>query len=266
MMRIRSGDGEISYQVLGKGPDVVLLHPFPANHEIWLPVAESLSSRYRVILPDLRGHGDSTAGDGPATMAKHADDLRHVLDDAGVGRAVFGGISIGGYVLFEFWRRESDRFAGMILSDTRAGADTDDARAMRMKAAGDVERLGPEQFLDAQPARLLGRTTLMARPDLVERVRVMMRKMTVRGISTVQRGMAMRSDSTPVLASIDVPALLIFGEEDELTTVAQAQAMQRQMPTSTLQVISRAGHYSIFERQEDAAIILRQWLDRLPRW
>jgi pimeloyl-ACP methyl ester carboxylesterase len=264
-MRVKSGDAEIYYEVTGKGPDVVLLHPFPANHEVWTPVAGALSSHYRVILPDLRGHGYSTAGDGPATMTKHADDLRRVLEDAGVGRAVFAGVSIGGYVLFELWRRERERFVGLILSDTRAGADTDEARANRLKSADDVEHLGAEQFLEAQMARLLGRTTLMARPDVADRVRQIMRKMTAKGIAAVQRGMATRPDATPVLATISVPTLLIFGQEDELTTVAEAQSLQQQIANSRLQVIARAGHYAVFERSEDAGVILRQWLDQLPR-
>ncbi|HYG99182.1 MAG TPA: alpha/beta hydrolase [Terriglobales bacterium] len=265
-MRVKSDDAEIFYDVIGKGPDVVLLHPFPANHDVWVPVAEALSTRYRLILPDLRGHGDSTAGDGPATMEKHAADLRRVLEDAGVGRAVFAGVSIGGYILFEFWRRERERFAGIVLSDTKAAADTDEARGARLKSAEDVERFGPEQFLEAQPARLLGRTTQRTRPDLTDRVRTMMRKMTVKGIALIQRGMAMRPDSTPILRTVDVPCLLMFGDEDELTTVAEAQHMERQIVNSRLQVITGAGHYAVFERHEDAALILRQWLDRLPRW
>src|SRR5579864_76856 len=89
MNRVRSGDAEIVYTVLGDGPPLVLLHPFPAHHALWLPAAQSLTSRYRIILPDLRGHGESEIGDGPATMEKHATDLSRVLDDAGVGRAIF---------------------------------------------------------------------------------------------------------------------------------------------------------------------------------
>ncbi|HST11090.1 MAG TPA: alpha/beta fold hydrolase, partial [Terriglobales bacterium] len=94
MNRIRSGDAEIAYTVLGDGPPVILLHPFPANHEFWLPAAQSLTSRYRVILPDLRAHGESGAGEGPATMEKHAADIVRVMDDADVGRATFVGVSI----------------------------------------------------------------------------------------------------------------------------------------------------------------------------
>ncbi|HKC70437.1 MAG TPA: alpha/beta fold hydrolase, partial [Terriglobales bacterium] len=122
MERIKSGDAEIAYQVLGKGAPVVLLHPFPANHEFWKPAAERLATRYRVLLPDLRGHGDSEVGEGPATMEKHAADLARVCDETGIGRAVFVGVSIGGYILFEFWRRYRQRVRALVLSDTRPQA------------------------------------------------------------------------------------------------------------------------------------------------
>src|ERR1700752_1678401 len=102
---IKSGDAEIVYWTLGDGPPVVLLHPFPVNHEFWLPVAEALSTRYRLILPDLRGHGESEVGDGPATMDKHTADIARVMDDAQIGAAALIAVSIGGYALFEFWRK-----------------------------------------------------------------------------------------------------------------------------------------------------------------
>ena len=95
-MQVRSGDANIFYEVLGKGPDLVLLHPFPVNHHIWDPIAERLANYYRVIRPDLRGHGESETGEGPATMAKHAGDVLKVCEDVGVERAVFCGNSIGG--------------------------------------------------------------------------------------------------------------------------------------------------------------------------
>src|SRR5256884_9182090 len=96
MISIQSSDAQISYEILGVGPPVVLLHPFPANHELWLPAGQQLASRYRVILPDLRGHGDSGVGEGPATMPKHAADITRILADAKVGPAAFAGGSIGG--------------------------------------------------------------------------------------------------------------------------------------------------------------------------
>lgn len=265
-MKVRSGDAEIFYDVLGKGPDVVLLHPFPANSDVWRPAAESLALRYRLILPDLRGHGQSTAGKGPATMDKHSADVARVCDDAGVGRSVFVGVSIGGYILFEFWRQHRERVVALGLCDTRAGADSDEARANRINAADEVERHGPQPFIDAQIPRLLGSTTLATRPDLVQSAREMMGKMSAQGIAAVQRGMAARPDATTVLKSIVVPTLLMFGEEDGLTTPDEGSRIQQQIHGSSLRVIPRAGHYAVFERHGDAVNILRAWLDSLPRW
>ncbi|HEX3822147.1 MAG TPA: alpha/beta hydrolase, partial [Candidatus Sulfotelmatobacter sp.] len=125
--RVKSGDAEIVYWVLGTGSPVVLLHPFPVHHEFWLPASEALSSRYRLIMPDLRGHGESEVGDGPATMEKHADDIDRVMDDAGVGRAPLIGVSIGGYAIFEFWRRYRSRVSALVLCNTKAPADNDEA-------------------------------------------------------------------------------------------------------------------------------------------
>src|SRR6202007_305717 len=104
------------------GPPVVLLHPFPAHHGFWLPAAQALLPRYRLILPDLRAHDESEAGEGPTTMEKHAADLISVCDDAGIERAIFAGVSIGGYILFEFFRRYPERVSGLILSCTRPQA------------------------------------------------------------------------------------------------------------------------------------------------
>ncbi|HZW79681.1 MAG TPA: alpha/beta hydrolase, partial [Candidatus Deferrimicrobiaceae bacterium] len=190
MHRIKSGDAEIVYHVLGEGPSVVLLHPFPVNHEFWLPVANALSARYRLILPDLRGHGDSGIGEGPATMEKHAADIFRVMDDAEVGRAPFVGVSIGGYALFEFWRKHRDRVAALGLCNTKASADAPEARAARMRAANEVIECGTESFFESMIARLLGKSTRELRPDRVAGALRMMRKMSPEDVAQVQRGMA----------------------------------------------------------------------------
>src|SRR5579863_9814176 len=154
--RIKSSDAEISYWVLGEGRPVILLHPFPVHHEFWLPVAESLAPRYRVILPDLRGHGESGVGEGPATMEKHAVDIARVMDDAGVGRAPLIGVSIGGYALFEFWRKYRGRVAALGLCNTKALSDNAEARAGRLQAATDVLQRGNEPFFETMIQKVLG--------------------------------------------------------------------------------------------------------------
>jgi 3-oxoadipate enol-lactonase len=195
--RIKSGDAEIAYWTTGAGPAVILLHPFPASHEFWLPVAEALSARYRVVLPDLRGHGDSGTGEGSATIERHADDLVRVMGEAEVGRAPLIGASIGGYALFEFWRRQRGRVAALGLFNTKASADSSEVRAARFQVATDVLERGTESFLESMIPKLFGRTTRETRPDLVNGALRMMRKMSPQGIAQVQRGMAERQTRLP---------------------------------------------------------------------
>src|SRR2546428_3831879 len=186
MIHIQSGDAEIVYEVQGQGPPVLLLHPFPANHELWLPAAQALVSRYRVILPDLRGHGDSGIGEGPATMEKHAADVARVLDHAEVGRAAFAGVSIGGYVLFEFWQRYPGRIATLALCNTTAQADTPEGKAGRLQAATDVLERGTEPFFESMVPKLLGKTTRETRPDRVQGAVAIMLKLSPADVAQVQ--------------------------------------------------------------------------------
>jgi 3-oxoadipate enol-lactonase len=260
--QVKSDDAEIVYYSLGEGPPVVLLHPFPANHEFWLPVAEVLGTRYRVILPDLRGHGDSGVGDSPATMDKHANDIARVLDHAEIGRAPLIGVSIGGYALFEFWRKYRGRVSALVLFNTKAPADSAEARSGRLKTATDVIDRGTEPFFESMIPRLLGRTTCETRPDLVDGALRMMRKMSPEDVAQVQRGMAERTDSVDTLKTINVPALVVTGEEDVLTGPNEAELMHRHISGSQLRVIPKAGHYSAWEQPEEAVHLLRQFLER----
>ncbi len=259
--KVKSGDAEIAYWVLGDGAPVVLLHPFPVNHEFWLPVADALAARFRIILPDLRGHGDSGVGEGPATMEKHALDIARVMDDADVGRAALIGVSIGGYALFEFWRRFRGRVAALGLFNTKAPADSAEGRAGRLQAANDVLERGTEFFFESMIPRLLGKSTREARPDLVAGTLGMMRKMSAEDVALVQRGMAERPDSVDTLKTINVPALLITGEEDILTGVNEAELMRQHIAGSQMRVIPKAGHYSAWERAEDVTRLVSNFLE-----
>lgn len=261
LRQIKSDDAEITYHVLGEGSPVVLLHPFPVNHEFWLPVAETLSSRYRVVLPDMRGHGDSGVGEGPATMDKHASDIARVMDDSEIGRAPLIGVSIGGYALFEFWRRHRGRVAALGLCNTKATADTADARNGRLQAANEVVDRGTEPFFQSMILRAFSKTTREMRPDLVEGALRMMRKMSPEDVAQVQRGMAARSDSVDLLKTIHVPTLLVTGEDDILTGANEAELMRRHISNSQLRIIPKAGHYSPWEQPGEVSRILRQFLD-----
>lgn len=263
MERVRSDDAEIFYEIRGNGPPVVLLHPFPSHHEFWNPVAAALESRYRLILPDLRGHGESEIGEGPAWMQKHTSDISRVLDAAGVTKTALVGCSIGGYILFEFWRRSRARVNALVLCDTRPQEDTSEGRANRVKSAAAVLEQGTQTYLDTLIPKLLGETTVRSRPDLVAGARAMMRKMSAEDISLVLRGMAARPDSVADLKTIDVPTLIVIGEEDVLSPVSDGELMRQNIAGSQLKVIPKAGHYAPWEQPEAVGTALRQFLDGL---
>jgi 3-oxoadipate enol-lactonase len=261
MRKITSDDAEIFYEVAGSGPPFILLHPTPADHEFFLPVSRLLSSRYRLITPDLRGHGESGLGQGPATMHKHAFDVARVMDDAGVDRAPLLGVSIGGRVIFEFWRRFRERVIALVLCNTEPRADSPEARANRFRVAEDVLQRGTEPFFESMIPKLMGETSRRSRPDLVEGALRMMRRMSPENVAGVQRGMAERPDSLTTLKTINVPTLMITGDEDVLTGLRDAELMKQNIAGSQLKVITKAGHFSPWEQPEEAGRLVRQFLD-----
>ena len=265
MQIVRSDDAEITYDIAGSGPPIVLLHPTPADHEFFLPVSRLLSSRYRLIMPDLRGHGESSLGHGPATMHKHALDIARVMDAAGVDRAPLMGVSIGGRVIFEFWRRFRERVTALILCNTEARADSPEARANRLRNSDDVLQRGTEPFFESMLPKLMGETTRHSRPDLIEGALRMMRRMSPEDVAGVQRGMAERPDSIPTLKTINVPTLIITGDEDVLTGLPDAELMKQNIAGSELKVVAKAGHFSPWEQPEEVGKLIRNFLDRIHR-
>jgi pimeloyl-ACP methyl ester carboxylesterase len=259
-MQVRSNDTDIVYSVQGDGPPVVLLHPFPLNHRFWLPVAERISPQYKLIMPDLRGLGDSAPGDGPATMEKHSDDLRRLCDDARVGKAVFVGVSIGGYILFELWRRFRERVTALGFCNTRAGADTEEGRKGRLESVKQIEERGTEIFIDGLLPKLLGETTKRNRPDVVVAARGMALAATGSGLIANQLAMAARPDSIPTLATIDVSTLCVGGNEDIPAPTAEIERIHQGIRGSKLKVIQQAGHFAALERPEEFAEVLRAFL------
>lgn len=262
MPTFRSSDAQLFYEVAGKGPEVVLLHPFPLNRNFWKPVAEQLSMQYRLIMPDLRAHGDSELGDGPATMQKLAADLAALCREERITKAFFAGVSIGGYTLFEFWRRSRQHVAALVLSNTRASAETPESRATRLGLADKVLREGSAGFIEEMLAKLLSPVTRSNRPDMVDAARRMMQQMSPQDIAGVQQGMADRPDSIPTLKTIDVPTLVLVGEDEDK---GEAEMMRRHIAGSRMHVIPRAGHYAALERPEEFADLLRGFLNGLAR-
>lgn len=261
-MILRGDDVDIFYEIMGKGPDVVLLHPYPSNHTYWLPMALHLASRFRLILPDLRGMGRSSVSEGPATMAKLANDVLRLCDELKLGRTTFIGCSVGGYVLFEFWRRHRERVKALGLMDTKASLDTDEARAGRLRNAEEVLQKGPEWGIEQMLPRLLSPLTLSSRLDIVEQSKQTMRQSTAKGMAALQRGMAERSDSTPTLAEINVPTLVLGGEDDAPSPVGELEKMARGIRGAELKIIRKAGHFAALEQPDEVGRIVHEFLDR----
>jgi 3-oxoadipate enol-lactonase len=265
MASFRSGDVQLVYEVTGTGPDVMLLHPFPLHHQFWDGVLDQLATRYRVFLPDLRAHGDSEAGDGPVTMQTLADDLERLCREFEIKRAIFVGVSIGGYTLFEFWRRYRERVAALVFANTRAGAESPEGCAGRLQTAERVLREGTAQFIAELFQKLFSAATLMNRPDVVDAARSMARKMSPADVAAVQRGMAERPDSVPTLATIKVPTLVVAGADDGVP-VSEMELIHQHTPGSQFRVIAKAGHYAAMEQPSEFGRLLRSFFDAQPRW
>ncbi|HMQ35354.1 MAG TPA: alpha/beta fold hydrolase [Chloroflexaceae bacterium] len=249
----------MSYDDVGEGKAVLLLHAFPLRGAMWRPQVEALRDRYRVIVPDLRGFGGTDAPPGPYSMDQQADDVAALLEYLGVERAALVGLSMGGYIGFAFWRRHRDKVAALVLADTRAGADSAEGKAGRETNARLAEEQGPAAIADKLIPGLVA-------PGTPQSVRDELRSYIVanshEGIAGAPRGMAARPDSTPDLASISVPTMVIVGAEDGLTPPAEADAIHAGVPGSYVALIPEAGHLSSVEQPTVFNTTLRTFLDR----
>lgn len=247
----RAHEGRVlAHDDVGSGTPLVLLHGFPLTRHLWDAQRAALSSHCRVITPDLRGFGESAAlaHDGRLTMARHADDVAALLDALAIDRAIIGGLSMGGYVTLAFWRRHRDRVRALVLADTRASADTDATRERRVATIALARAEGALAVADAQIASSLGATTRRTHPALVHRMRDMMATVSVATLIAAQEGMLARDDATPWLGTIDVPTLLVVGDEDAISPAKEMRAMHERIPGSVLEVIEQSGHLSPVEQ------------------
>lgn len=246
-MKAKIAGAEISYDVRGKGPAVLLLHAFPLGLSMWDAQAEALQATHTVVRFDDRGFGGSPPGDALLTMERIADDAALLLDHLGISRAVVCGCSMGGYAAFAFARRYPTRLRGLVLQDTRATADTPEARKGRAELAEKVLKEGAAAAADAFLPRLVGETTKKERPEVVVQLREAILKTAPRGVADALAGLAARADSTPLLREIRVPTLVVVGEEDVITPISDSEAMQNAIAGAKLKVIPKAGHLSNLE-------------------
>jgi len=262
-MKLKLAGAELACDVRGDGPVVLFLHAFPLDLSMWDPQAAALEGTHRVVRFDARGFGGSPAGDGLLTMERIADDAAALLDHLGASRAVVCGLSMGGYAAFAMVRRHADRLRGLVLADTRAAADTPEARQNRSVLAEKVLKEGPSAAADAFVPKLLGATTHRERTDLVVHVREIAMRNPARGIADALAGLAARADSLPTLREIRVPTLVLCGDEDVLTPPSDAELLRRGIAGSRLEVIPRAGHLANLENPDAFNASLRRFLAEL---
>lgn len=235
----------------GSGPALVLLHGFPFDRSMWGGQEEALGGEFRVVTPDLRGLGETTAGVGDLTIEAMAEDVAALLDELGLGRAVVGGLSMGGYVAFEFLRKFPGRVRALVLADTRPQADTEEGRRAREDNARRALKEGMAPIVESMLPKLLSPGTLGRGGEVVESVRASMLGTSPEAAAAALRAMAGRRDQTDLLPSINVPTLIVVGAEDAITPPADAEAMRAKIAGSRLTVLEGAGHLSNVERPEE---------------
>lgn len=263
MATTRIDDVQIAYDDVGVGPAVVLIHGYPFNRSLWTEQTEALTSRFRVVTPDLRGFGESDASEGPVTMNRMAQDVAMLMDQLGIQQAVIGGLSMGGYVALAFVKQFPSRVKALVLADTRAQSDTEEAKQTRFQHAEKALSEGMAGIADAMLAKLLTPDTVSKRPEVVKRVRDMMLKTKPQGAASALLGMAEREDHSEFISTIRVPAMILVGREDAITPVADSEKMQSKIATSRLVVIENAGHVSNLEQTEQFNFALLRFLDRV---
>ena len=250
-MKLNLPDTSLFVEQAGSGQPLLLIHGFPFNHEMWQPQIEILSRHSKVIAPDLRGHGQSPPTPGPYSMDMLADDCAAVLEKLGVIQPVaVCGLSMGGYVSFAFFRRFPQLVAGLILVATRSGADAEEAKKNRDKAAEKVKTEGSQPVIEGMLPIAMSPKTYQEQVDLVRQVEGIMQKTTPEGMISALMGMKSRPDSTPILDKISVPTLILHGADDQIIPTSEAEAMHAAIQGSQFIIVPDAGHLPNLEQPQ----------------
>lgn len=254
----------LAYDDQGTGLPLVFLHAFPLNRSMWAPQTTVLSRQFRTIAVDLRGHGESDAPLWNFSLDQYADDVCALLDHLAIPQAVLVGLSMGGYISLAFSRKYGSRLKGLVLADTRAQGDSPEGRTARFNLAQTAYEKGADAVADIMLSKLLGATSLQQKLELVEYVRNMIHHTPVSGILVDLMAMADRSDSVAHLGTLACPTLVVVGQEDHTTPLADAQVMAAGIPGARLAVIPAAGHLSNLEQPDVFNDLVRSFVEGLP--
>jgi pimeloyl-ACP methyl ester carboxylesterase len=243
---------------------VLFIHGFPFDHLMWRHQLAALT-RWRCIAPDLPGAGTSRGSESADefSMGSYADDLIARLDGLQVGPAVVCGLSMGGYIVFEFLRRFPERVRAAMLLSTKAAADTPEAKRDRDALAATARHRGVQAVADELLPKVLARPTLERQPAVVREVTEMILRQPVTGIVGALRALRDRPDSTPLLARIRVPVLVVAGDDDQIAPAAGREEMARAIPGAQFVLIPESGHLSPLERPAAVNAALNAFLGQL---
>jgi len=261
---VNIGNAELLVHVEGDGPPLLLVHGFPLDHTMWERQIGAFRESHRVIAPDLRGFGGSSVTEGVVTMADFADDLATLLDRIGVTEPVcFCGLSMGGYIGWDFVRRHRERMNALIVCDSRAGGDSNETRQTRRLTAERVLAEGSGFLAESLSNKLFAPVTRSENPQLIAGLRDVITRTSPAAIAAASLGMAQREDATSLLPQIDVPTLLVVGEHDVISTANEMREMAEAIPGSQLAVIDRAGHMAPLEQPEAVNSAMRAFFATL---
>lgn len=260
-MTLRSVHGiTIGYDDHGSGTPLVLVHGHPFNRSMWSKQVEAFTPTCRVITPDMRGYGETTVTPGKVTMAEMAGDLAALLDALEIDRVILGGLSMGGQIVFEFYRQFPSRASALLLADTQPQAETELGRIRRYETAQRILDHGMQSLADETLPKLLAAQTITRHPDVVEQVRHMIMQTNPEGAAAALRGRAERPDYIPLLQHIAVPTLIVVGSEDEYTPISDAQVMHQGIAGSQLVIFEGIGHMPNMEHPDEFNAALKAFL------
>jgi pimeloyl-ACP methyl ester carboxylesterase len=238
----------VAYDDQGSGPAVLLIHGFPLCRKMWRPQFNTIpKAGFRLIAPDLRGFGESDVPNGPYSIDLFADDIVELLDHLELDRAVVGGMSMGGYVLFNLLDRYPERLSGACFITTRAHADDEAGKARRLQLAQEVMKFGPQSIADSFEQILFAEESLKERPKLLGEVYRWMIGTDSRGLAGGLIAMRERKDYTPLLGNFTLPALAIGAEDDKAAPPDVVREIAAGIPGCQLCIIPHAGHMANLE-------------------
>jgi pimeloyl-ACP methyl ester carboxylesterase len=240
--------------------NLLFLHGFPFNSSSWQAQKEYFGAKYRVFTPDLRGMGAGPEDNPPWFIHQYVEDVKELLNREGVERAVLCGLSMGGYIALHFAQKYPERLRALVLCDTQAGADSNEAKDKRFANVQKVYA-GLPAFAEEFSRNVLAKGALVNRPELQRRVVEMITGNKASSVAQVLATLASRRDSTPFLGEIQAPTLVIVGEEDVVTPLAAARVLAERIPGARLEVIAGAGHMSNLEQPEAFNHALESFLD-----